>query len=118
MTKLPIGVSGVVKALGAGWTHTITHGEGVVAAQTFGPPRGDGTRPKLAIDAPCESIALRARHADGRAVAAVWCCRTDKAKRSWSMDTAWRGRHLDDPDEHAPRELTITELKAYVADQP
>lgn len=112
-TKLPVGVSSMVKALdAAGWAHTVTHGTGTVDAQTFGPPRGDGTRPKLIVAAPCESIALRARHDElGRAVAAVWVCRTDKEKRTWTLDMAWRGRH---PDEHTPHQLTATELRAYV----
>jgi hypothetical protein len=114
--KLPVGVSGVVNAMEqAGWIYTITHGTGTVDAQAFGPPRGDGTRPKLAVHAPCESIAVRARHpGTGRQLRALWVCRTDKTKRAWTMSTAWRGRH---DGEHTPRELSATAVKAYVLDR-
>lgn len=115
--KLPIGVSGLIKILDAhGWAHQVTHGTGTVEAQILGDPRGDGTRPKVKIDAPCESIAIRAAHAaTGRAVRALFVCRTNKPKRAWTMSTAWRGRH---DDEHAPRQLTTTELRAYLAEEP
>jgi len=95
------------------WTYEVVPGAGTVDAQAFGDPRGDGTRPKLTVAAPCESVGLRAVHpATRRQVRAVWVCRTDKAKRSWTMTIAWRGRH---DGEHTPRALTATELKAYVA---
>ena len=112
--KLPIGVSGIVKACEAtGWIYTVTHGTGTVDAQAFGDPRGDGTRPKLTVAAPCESIALRARNEElRRAIRAVWVCRTDKPKRAWTLTIAWRGRH---EHEHTPHQLTATELRAYVA---
>lgn len=112
-TKLPVGVSGAVKALEAcGWIYTITHGTGTVDATEFGPARGDGTRPRIAVLAPCESIAVRARHpGTGRQLRALWVCRTDKAKRAWTMSTAWRGRH---DGEHTPHELSATAVKAYV----
>lgn len=113
--KLPVGVSGLTKAMDAcEWTYAITHGVGTVDVQAFGPPRGDGTRPKLTVAAPCESIAVRAVHpASGRQVRALFVSRTDKAKRTWTMTTAWRGRH---DDEYAPCELTSTEVKHYVVD--
>lgn len=115
--KLPVGVSGLIGVLQAhGWVYEVTHGSGTVEAQAFGPPRGDGTRPKITIDAPCESIAVRARHErTGRQIRALYVCRTDKPKRAWTMTTAWRGRHVDDPTDHTPRPLTATEVKAYVA---
>lgn len=145
--KLPVGVSGLLKILDAhGWAHQVTHGTGTVEAQILGDPRGDGTRPKVKIDAPCESIAIRAAHvATGRAVRALFVCRTDKPKRAWTMSTAWRGAHPDrtctgcatggcgngdtnpctscleggcGQREHAPRQLTTTELRAYLAEEP
>lgn len=143
--KLPVGVSGLTKALDAhGWTHTITHGTGTVVATTKGEVRGNGTRPNVKIDAPCESIAVRAAHQSGRQIRAVFVCRTDKAKRSWSMATAWRTPHPEQPctscasggcgnqphpdrpacdtclgdgcgrGEHGPRELAAKALRAYI----
>lgn len=113
--KLPSGVSGLTNAMDTcGWTYAVTPGIGQMDVQAFGPPRGDGTRPKLTVAAPVESIAVRAVHpATGRQVRALFVCRLDKAKRAWTMTTAWRGRH---DGEYTPHELTATEVRAYVAE--
>lgn len=114
--KLPRGVAGVLNAMGTGWRHCVTRAAGHTEITTLGDPRGDGTRPRVSATAPVDSVCLRAVHPPtGRAVVAVWVCRTDRPKRSWTADMIWRGRH---DGEHAPRQLTATQLRAYVADEP
>jgi hypothetical protein len=113
--KPPGGANALVKlARSHGWVVTTVEGEGVVEASRLGDPRGDGTRPRESFDAPCVSFSVRAHHpATGRQVRAVYVQRTDTEKRSWTMWTAWRGRH---DGEHTPRALTATEIKRYLAE--
>ena len=143
--KLPVGVSGLLKVLDAhGWTHQLTHGTGTVTATIKGEARGNGTQPNVKIQAPVESIGVRAQHPSGRSIRAVYACRLDKPKRSWSMATAWRSPHPERPctsctsggcglqphpdrpacddclgegcgrGEHGPQELAAKALLAYV----
>lgn len=74
---------------------------------------GDGKRRRVEITEDVDSIGLRANHPDGRALAALWIRRT--GARNWTLDTAWRGAW---PWEPAPKELTATELTAYVVEAP
>lgn len=82
-----------------GWTAVLTPGAGTVQATTLGDPRGDGTRPRLVVDAPCTSCAVRATHPDGRGLAAVWCSTrtTAKGAPSWKLDQAWTWTWCADP---------------------
>lgn len=97
--KLPVGVSSLTNAMDAcGWTHTVTHGSGHMDVQAFGAPRGDGTRPKLTVAAPCRSIAVRAVHeATGRQVRALWVqregwvCTTRLGVRWWKTTKTKKG---------------------------
>lgn len=77
---------------------------------------GDGKRHRVSVLDAVESVLVRARHVDGRAIVALYVHRvgdlTPAGGRKWKLDMAWRGRHLD---EHAPHQLTATELAAYVA---
>jgi hypothetical protein len=124
---------------------------------------GEGKRKRIQIVEQVDSVLIRARHVDGRALVALWVRRpglepkprgkpweralyggrTRKIKkriytlpsllallperavplfaldllaqigpRAWDLDMAWRGRH---PSEHAPRPLTATALRAYIA---
>jgi hypothetical protein len=124
---------------------------------------GEGKRKRTQTVEQVDSVLIRAYHADGRALVALWVrrpgfeCkprserwkkalyggRTRKIKgriyalpslltllperattlfvldligqvgpRSWDLDMAWRGRATG---EHAPRKLTATQLRAYVA---
>lgn len=99
-----------------GWSVHQHASSGTAEFTALGDPRGDGTRPRVAVVEPVDSFLVRARHVDGRAFVAVWLSRTSRPSKagrpSWSLDTAWRGRHLG---EHTPRQVTAAQLKAYVA---
>jgi hypothetical protein len=71
---------------------------------------GNGKRKRIEVVEKTEAVLVRARHVDGRALVAIWARRASRP--GWSLDMAWRGRR---PDENTPRQLTATELKAYVA---
>lgn len=73
---------------------------------------GNGKRHRVSAVETVESVLIRARHADGRAVVALWIRRA--GRKGWTLDMAWRGRH---EDEYAPRQITARELATYVADQ-
>lgn len=81
-----------------GWHTAATPGTGTVAATQLGYSRGDGTRPREIVDRPCSSYAVRARHPDRRALAAVWCSTSSTAKGvpSWKLDQAWTWTVCDD----------------------
>lgn len=70
---------------------------------------GNGRRRRVELVEPVESVLIRARHVDGRGLVALWVRRA--SRKGWSLDLAWRGRH---PDEHTPRPITATQLRAYV----
>lgn len=70
---------------------------------------GNGKRKRVEVVEDVESVMVRARHVDGRALIAIWARRA--SRKGWSLDMAWRGRH---GDEYAPRRLTATQLRAYV----
>jgi hypothetical protein len=95
---------------GDGWTHRVRRAAGTVEAQTYGDPRGDGTRPKLTVEVPAESIGLRFDHPDGRAAVAIWARREDAT--SFAFAGAQRGRHAD---ENVPVTLNATELGVYLS---
>jgi hypothetical protein len=71
---------------------------------------GEGKRHRISAMETVDSYLVRATHIDGRAFVAIWMRRA--TRKGWSLDTCWRGRALH---EHAPKQLTATELKAYVA---
>jgi hypothetical protein len=58
--EAPQGARNVVAHIERGWHWRLLSGEGYAPRQGKGPPRGDGTRPKLAILDPCRSVSLRA----------------------------------------------------------
>ena len=93
-----------------------TYASGPCTFTAYGEPRGDGTRPRLAVTEVVDSVMVRACHVDGRALVALWIHRhgnlTPKGAKRWALDMAWRARH---PSEHVPRRITETQLKAYVA---
>ena len=75
------------------WLWRLTLGEGVSVRSGKGPPRGDGSRPKVPILDPCASVALRAIGTDEgfpyvlHHAVIVWVqlVRTGR----WSTDGAW-----------------------------
>lgn len=56
----PQGARTVVARIDPGWAWRLLDGEGWCVRQGKGPPRGNGTRPKLWILEPCRSVTLRA----------------------------------------------------------
>jgi hypothetical protein len=109
---LPLGPKMILNKAASGWTHRVCRSTGTVEAQTYGEPRGDGTRPKLTVAVPAESIGLRFDHPDGRAAVAIWARREDAT--SFAFAGAQRGRH---PDENVPVTLNATELGVYLGDE-
>ncbi len=71
---------------------------------------GEGKRHRVSVTEDVESYLVRGRHVDGRAFVAIWMRRA--GRKGWTLDTCWRGRALG---EHAPKQITATALKAYVA---
>lgn len=100
-----------------GWTvEQAAPGHGLDTFTALGEPRGDGTRPRVEVLDEVDAFHVRARHPDGRRLAAVWSARCSVGK--WSLAIAWRGRQ---DGEHAPKQLTTksgnpsaTALKAYI----
>lgn len=91
--QAPQGVRTVASKIHAEWTWRLTDGEGVTVRQGKGAPRGNGTRPKLAILEPCRSVALRAVGPDEGfpdvqhhgVIVWVQLVRTG----AWKADSAW-----------------------------
>jgi hypothetical protein len=110
MTDLPRGPTTLLNKAGSAWTHRVRRSAGTVEATTYGEPRGDGTRPKLTVAVPAESIGLRFDHPDGRAAVAIWARREDAT--SYAFAGAQRGRH---PDENVPVTLNAKALGAYLS---
>lgn len=71
-TTLPSALTSLQKKLTPDWTQRITPGQGYVTESYYGAPRSNGTRPTLTRQRPCASVALRLRHADGRAAIGIW----------------------------------------------
>jgi hypothetical protein len=112
--KIPSGAKSLLGQLD-GWS-TYTHaGAGTCEFSEYGESRGDGTRPLVKVSEDVDSYLVRAAHVDGRVFVAIWVSRrsrpTKSGGRSWTLDTAWRGRA---PGELAPRQITATQLTAYV----
>lgn len=93
-----------------GWTHEVRHARGPA---TFGglseDTDGDGKRSRIEIIEEVDSVCLRARADDGRRLVAVWTKR-----KAWTLDTAFRWPWPW--ESQVPRQVTATELAAYVAD--
>lgn len=111
---LPAGPKNLINKLD-GWTHTVAHAHGPcqfngLSAETD----GDGHHKEIEVVEDVDSVCVRASHPDGRAFVALWLHRPSKG--SWTLETAFRARHHDEP---APVRLKATPLTAYVvADGP
>ena len=106
----PTAAKTLLRQLAEGWSVAgPTYTSGPCTFTAYGEPRGDGTRPRLAVTEVVDSVLVRACHVDGRAVVALWIRRPGAG---WSLDMAWRARH---PSEHTPRRITATQLRAYAA---
>lgn len=71
---------------------------------------GNGKRKRIELIETVDSVVVRAMHADGRAVVALWMRRIDRG--GWSLDMAFRGRL---GGELAPKRLSARQLTAFVA---
>lgn len=115
----PSGATSLVRKLGPGWS---VHTHAASGTCEYGgrseETDGNGKTHLVSHVEPVDSFLVRAHHHDGRAFVAVWLSRTlrptKSGGKSWSMDTAWRGR-LE--DEHAPAQLAAGELNAYLEGQ-
>lgn len=129
----PQGVRNACARIGPFWQWRLLHGEGWAVRQGKGPPRGDGTRPRLAILDPCRSITLRAAAVDSEfdalthhvVIAWVLILRTGawKAEAGWAWLTepapegpggAGRGRAWA----RAPRDVGVTRCGTLLAGVP
>lgn len=102
-----------------GWSIEHSGGSsGTVTTTALGEPRGDGTCPRVEVATPADCYVIRAVHVDGRAFVATWVHRQGNVSKTgapvWTVDTIWRGRHLASPEDWTPKQLTSTELKAYI----
>lgn len=110
---LPTAITSVITAMAPGWDHGINRARAAVPRTRLGAPRGDGTRPRETyLEYGVRTFLLVAQHpATGRGLIALWVAK--RGGTGYALETCARGRH---PGEHSPRELSATELKAYVAE--
>jgi hypothetical protein len=95
------------------WSTVLHHGSGSLEFGGLSTDTdGNGKRHRVSYFDTVDSVLVRARHADGRALVAVWLRRA--GHKGWKLDMAWRGRMAG---ELAPKEIKARELTAYVADQ-
>lgn len=109
--ELPTAARSLVRRLDAtgGWTARVVAGEGAGEFGHLSEERnGDGKRHRVIELIAVESLSVRARHTDGRALVAVWIKRADGG--GWKMDLAFRGRH---EGEMVPRQITARQVGAY-----
>lgn len=93
------------------WSHRVTHATGPCGFTGLSETEdGNGRRRRIEVIEQVDSVLVRACHLDGRAFVALWIRRP--TRKGWALDLAWRGRG---PDEHTPRPITATQLRAYVA---
>lgn len=113
----PAPVGALLAALLPGWTTDVTHARGTLdKGVRADQPDARGKRPTITTTLHVESIALRARHTDGRAIAAVWArevgARTPTGRpKTYSYALGWRGRH---PGEDTPTALAAGEVAPYL----
>jgi len=94
------------------WSTSVRHARGQLEFGSLSEDTdGNGKRHRVEVIDDVDSVLVRARHPDGRAVVALWIRRHGQG---WKLDMAWRGRA---PGELAPQRLTARELAAYVVDQ-
>jgi hypothetical protein len=60
LDELPAGPGSAAADAGGGWTVRVVGGAGWAVREGKGPPRDNGTRPKLKILEPCTTVTLRA----------------------------------------------------------
>lgn len=113
---LPRTGSGVVKALGPGWTHRVLGARGPVV-RTRKVPGDDGKNHNVKVAEQADSITLRLRHTDGRAAVVVWIDGKFDSAYAWSVctdPTCPRGT-VDHPAD-MPTAIGAREVKALVSE--
>lgn len=125
----PLGVRNVATKIHENWVWRVCSGEGLAIRQAFGPERGDGTRPKLSVLEPCDTISIRARADDpvfpcnSHHVVIVWTRVHRTGKRS--PEGAWAWTCEPHPEgagrrawQRAPRQVGVTSAAALLAGPP
>lgn len=114
-TETPRAAGALAKKLDAdpGWAVRVIPGHG---GTEFGglseDTNGNGKKHRISQFIEVDSVSVRAKHSDGRALVAVWIKRADEQK--WTFDLAFRGRDIA-TDEGVPRRLNSRQLSAYAS---
>lgn len=100
----------LLRALSGHWLGWSSHSRGQLEFGGLSEETdGEGRRHRIEVIDDVDSVLVRGRHVDGRAVVALWIRRHGCG---WTLDMAWRGRH---DGELAPKRLIARQLAAYVA---
>jgi hypothetical protein len=103
----PKAATALVRRL-VGWSTALVHGSGQLAFGGLSEDTdGEGKRHRVSSIEDVDSVLVRARHVDGRALVALWIRRPGA---SWKFDFAWRARHVG---ESAPSPINSRQLTAY-----
>jgi hypothetical protein len=113
--EIPTAAKTLLKKL-SDWSVKVTHATGRLEFGGLSEETdGEGKRHRVSVPEDVDSCLVQARHVDGRAFVALWVHRhgqcTAAGGKKWKLDLAWRGRR---PGEWTPKQITATELKAYV----
>lgn len=115
MTSVPRAAALLAKklALDPGWTVRVVPGHGQAEYGSLSEERdGNGKRHRVSELVEVESVSVRARHADGRALWSVWVKKADEA--TYKFDAAMRGRDVT-AERDVPRPLNSRQLNAYAS---
>jgi len=108
MTATPRAAAVLLRKLD-GWSTQLRTATGQCAFGTLSADTdGNGKRHRVEVLETVDSVLIRARHVDGRALVALWIRR--RRAPGWTLDLAWRARHHG---ELAPRPITARQLTAY-----
>jgi hypothetical protein len=106
---IPAGTRSLLRQL-EGWSTQVRHATGHCQFNALSEDtNGEGRRHRVSVIEAVDSVLVRARHVDGRALVALWMRRA--TRKGWTLDLAWRARHSDDL---APQQITARQLTAYV----
>jgi hypothetical protein len=107
--ETPVAAKGLLKQLDD-WSVRVNHSSGPLEFGSLSEDTdGNGKRHRVSVIEVVDSVLVQAVHVDRRAVVAMWIRRPGGG---WRLDLAWRGRHAG---ELAPKQITATGLKTYVA---
>lgn len=118
MAEIPRAAASLAKKLDldAGWTYRFIPGRGLAERGSLSDERNEkGSRHRVQEMVEVNSLSIRARHADGRFLVAVWIRWADETR--WTMNLAMRGPDLAS-GEMMPIELAAREAVAYAVGAP